>query len=51
MNIPTQLKSAARATLLGAVTLGVLGTVAAFAQEAAPAAPAAVDAARPRRRP
>lgn len=45
MNIPTQLKSAARSALLGAVTLGVLGTVAAFAQEAAPAAPPAAEAA------
>ncbi|MCV3208213.1 ammonium transporter [Mesorhizobium sp. YC-39] len=45
MNISSTLKSAARTALLGAVTLGALGTVAAFAQEAAPAAEAAAPAA------
>ncbi len=45
MTIPTPIKSAARSTLLGALTLAALGATAAFAQEAAPAAPAAVDAA------
>jgi Amt family ammonium transporter len=45
MNIPSTLKSAARTALLGAFTLGALGTIAAFAQEAAPAAEAAAPAA------
>jgi Amt family ammonium transporter len=45
MNLPTQLKSAARSTLLAGLGLAALGAVAAFAQEAAPAAPAAADAA------
>jgi len=45
MNIPTPIKSAARSTLLGALTLAALGATAVFAQEAAPAAPAAADAA------
>jgi Amt family ammonium transporter len=42
MNIPSNLKSAARTALTGAAILGALGTVAAFAQDvAAPAAEAA----------
>ncbi|HTV70807.1 MAG TPA: ammonium transporter [Rhizobiaceae bacterium] len=44
MHLPISLKSAARTALVGAVTLGALGTLAAFAQEVAP--PAA-DAAAP----
>lgn len=45
MTLPTQLKSAARSTILGALALGTFGAVAAFAQEAAPAAADAAAAA------
>jgi Amt family ammonium transporter len=44
MTVPTSLKSAARSALLGAVTLGMLGAVAAFAQEATPPATEAAPA-------
>ena len=45
MKFPTSLTAAAKSALLGTATLGILGTVAAFAQEAAaPAAEAAAAA-------
>ncbi|HHZ08149.1 MAG TPA: ammonium transporter [Rhizobiales bacterium] len=45
MKFPTSLTAAAKSALLGAATLGILGTTAAFAQEAAaPAAEAAAAA-------
>lgn len=44
MTLPTTLKKAGRAALLGSLAVAALGTVAAFAQDAAPAAAAAAPA-------